>query len=334
MRKWLLPASLVLGVLSGCGTTRYSDTQRTATEQLLLSDAIDRAVGQVDFRVLAGKNVYLDASALKTATDAPYLTSSLRQQMLAQGCIVKDRREDADYVVEARAGAVGTDHRAVLFGMPATRLPDGMAIPGSSATIPEIPLAKKTEQRAVAKVALFAYNRETGRPVWQSGTVPVESKVKDLWVLGAGPFQRGSIVEGPKLLADKGKKPARGAKENLAAHSPDVPGVTEQAFFPEPKRLIASSHAKPDNKTDAKNTAAKSDTKPAETSPLDSVVPAAHTEPAPVTSGPNAGMDKFWPLTPPPPQPAVPPAGSQSGLSQPVTPIEDFLQAFPLGGKT
>ena len=37
-------AALLATALAGCGTTRSTDTGRTATEQLLISDAIDRAV--------------------------------------------------------------------------------------------------------------------------------------------------------------------------------------------------------------------------------------------------------------------------------------------------
>ena len=194
MRWRRLSLSILLAVCAGCGTTRWSDTQRTATEQLLVSDAVDRAVNRLDFRALADKKVYLDISAIKASTDAPYVASSLRQQMLAQGCVLRDKREEADYVVEARAGAVGTDRQEMLFGVPSTSVPAIGAAAPVPTTIPEIPLVKKTEQRAVAKIALFAYNRKTGYPVWQSGTVPVESTVRDLWVLGVGPHRHGRIA--------------------------------------------------------------------------------------------------------------------------------------------
>jgi hypothetical protein len=36
--------TILLAALTGCGTTRMSDSKRTATEQLLVSQAIDRAV--------------------------------------------------------------------------------------------------------------------------------------------------------------------------------------------------------------------------------------------------------------------------------------------------
>ena len=286
----LQTAGLLLVLGAGCGTTRWSDTQRTATEQLLVSDAIDRAVNRVDFYPLAGKRVYLDATALKTTIDATYLASSLRQQMLAHGCIILDKREEADYVVEARSGALGTDHRELLLGVPATRVPEIGPAASVPATIPEIPLAKRTEQRAVAKIALFAYNRATGQSVWQSGTVPVESRVKDLWVLGIGPFQRGRIVDNAKVAQDK-------ALLRALKGDPDqgLLSVTEKAVFPESKEALAAvmerrSLAKKEKDAPSKP---KSETKPAEPSPLETVLPAMYIEPVPVMSGPATGTSSY-----------------------------------------
>ena len=102
----------------GCGTTRSSDTARTATEQLLISDAVDRAIQSVSFAPLAGQTVYLDDSKLSDVVDKNYIVSTLRQHMLASGCILRDTRDQADFVVEARAGAVGTDRNDLLFGIP------------------------------------------------------------------------------------------------------------------------------------------------------------------------------------------------------------------------
>ena len=220
----------------GCGTTRVSDTQRTATEQLLLSDAIDRAVDRLDFHFLDGQKVYLDASALKSEADAAYLAGSLRQQMAAHGCLLEDKLRDSDYVVEARSGAIGTDHEEVLVGVPATTVPQVGPMTAGPATIPEVPLIKRTEQRGVAKIALFAYNRRTGHAVWQSGFIPTESRVKDLWVLGAGPFQRGQIVDGMHVAEGDTRKSAPGSGKP----SDSPPGwlsVGDQAFFSEPRHV-------------------------------------------------------------------------------------------------
>jgi hypothetical protein len=64
--------ALVLLSLAGCGTTRSTDTARSATEQLLISDAIDQAVQTVDFSALRGQSVYLDDSRLTDTVDRDY----------------------------------------------------------------------------------------------------------------------------------------------------------------------------------------------------------------------------------------------------------------------
>jgi hypothetical protein len=247
MRLRLVTATVVLGVVAGCGTTRWTDTARTATEQLLISDAMDRAVSRLDFRALAGRNVYLDATPLGQATDHLYLESTLRQHMLASGCILKGKREEADYVVEARAGSVGTDKREIMFGVPAVSVPANVVVPVVPSSIPEIPLVKRTEQRAVTKIALFAYNTKTGRPVWQSGSVPVESTARDIWVLGAGPFQRGSIYGRTKLAGNNLEIPLVDQGEGSSEPRSDL-AVADEAFFAEPKTEVAQQKepGKPD----------------------------------------------------------------------------------------
>src|SRR5204863_4476759 len=135
---WLVWVALCALVANGCGTTKWSDSPRTATEQLLVSDAIDRAISEIDFSVLADKNVYLDTRFIITALDQNYVISTLRQHMLASGCIIKDKAEDATFVVEVRTGSLGTNRQDLLFGVPATNLPTAGLLPIGSASIPEI----------------------------------------------------------------------------------------------------------------------------------------------------------------------------------------------------
>ena len=185
--------------LAGCGTTRSTDTNRTATEQLLVSDAIDRAVQSMNLRPLAGQTVFLDDSKVADVVDKNYLVSSLRQYLLATGCQLREKREEADFVVECRAGAVGTDRSDLLFGLPSMNVPQIPLVQPVPAVIPEIPIAKRKDQRGVAKIAVFAYHRQTGAPVWQSGLVSSESSANDVWIMGAGPFQRGTIYQGTEF---------------------------------------------------------------------------------------------------------------------------------------
>jgi hypothetical protein len=120
---------------------------------------------------------------------------ALRQQIAASGGVICDKEENADYVVEVRVGAIGTDRDDMLIGIPALTVPSLPGISLSSNTIPEIPFIKRTKQRGVAKIALFAYNRHTGRPLWASGNNQSESQARNLWFAGTGPLTRGTIYD-------------------------------------------------------------------------------------------------------------------------------------------
>jgi hypothetical protein len=245
-------ALLVFLVLAaGCGTTRTTDTTRTATEQLLISHSIDDTVSRLDFRMLAGKRVYLDPQYLDGVTDKGYLISSLRQQMLACGCRLQEERKNATYVVEARSGSIGTDSNGMLIGVPQTAVPSVMpGIPG--VMIPEIALAKKNNRRAVAKIAVFAYNRINGEPIWQSGTLQAISRERNAWVCGAGPFQRGSLHRGTEFDEQRIVVPLLdwpSPQANSALVSVTAPSFWKSGPLPDEEELPASSksakHADP-----------------------------------------------------------------------------------------
>jgi hypothetical protein len=231
--------AIVLASLVGCGTTRSTDTGRAATEQLLISDAIDRAVQTVDFTALRGQTVFLDDSRLGDTVDRNYLVSTLRQHLLASGCALRDKADDAEFVVEARAGAIGTDRNDLLFGVPSMNVPQILPAQPTPAAIPEIPLAKRRDQRGVAKIAVFAYHRRTGSPVWQSGLAQRESSSNDVWILGAGPFQRGTIYEGTTFA---GQAIGTTSQEALERVEPQQSvDLADQKHFASPAKLAAAN---------------------------------------------------------------------------------------------
>lgn len=280
-------AACALCLQTGCGTTRWSDTQRTATEQLLVSDAVDRSISEIDFASISGRDVYLDARFINAQVDVNYITSTLRQHMLASGCVIKDKPEDAEWVVEVRTGAVGTNRADLLFGLPATNLPTAAAgLPATS--IPEIPFVKRTAQQGVCKLALFCYDRSTGQPVWQSGVRQVASNAKDVWVFGAGPFQRGTIYDGTKFAGERFNVPLADGKRH---GQPDRVWVTHEIKFADPKMFAKeprdgkTAAAATDKPADAAKTASLPPLPPAATP----VMPSPPPVPAPPSSSvPNA----------------------------------------------
>ena len=299
MRLWQITLILLLSGWAGCGSTRWSDSSRTATEQLLISGAIDRSVSSLDFRALAGKTVYFDTTCLKNTIDADYVAGSLRQHALASGCIVKTKAEEADYIAEVRAGTVGTDRHDVLFGIPSTSIPTSTT--GSMTSIPEIPLVKKTDQRAVAKLAIFAYNRHTGRPIWQSGTTPFETKTKDVWVFGTGPFQKGDLHKEVKFAGDKLAIPVLNPGEK--SDSLGQVSVTAEAYFSEPKESIEMARRP-------------------RAEPTHSALPDPATPPGGAGAAPTPGMPGGQIFTPPNPNQATSVQTQGNGFGSPSSPSQ------------
>lgn len=192
-------SALILASLAGCGTTRMTNTARTGTEQLLLSQAWDDALRRVDFQDMAGMPVYLETAGIKDVPDQGWIVSSIRQALLQSGALIRSKPEEAQWIVEARVGAFGTDDSSFMIGIPQVTVPQVMpGIPGG--TVPEMPLMKKSHQKGTAKLALFAYDRKSGQLVWASGNQQATANAKDLYVGGLGPFQRGSIRRGTEFM--------------------------------------------------------------------------------------------------------------------------------------
>lgn len=212
-----LPLLLSMLFLFGCGTTQ----QRAGTEQLLLSDSVDRSVDRIDLSLLSGETVYLDATYIepvKTAgyVNSSYIISALRQKLITSGCLLKTLPEEADYIVEARVGALGTDGLEVTYGIPANNALGAAASLIASApaapAIPEIAFGKRRGAMSTSKVVAFAYHRESGQPVWQSGAAIAKSDAKDTWLFGAGPWQRGSIYDGTQFAGNRLSLPGKKKK--------------------------------------------------------------------------------------------------------------------------
>ncbi len=331
-----LPGMLaLLLMLSGCGSTKWTDTSRSATEQLLISDAMDRAVSRLDFRALAGKEVWVDTKPLQGVTDSNYLISSLRQHMLASGCILKGKENEAKYVVEVRSGGVGTDHHELVYGVPGVDIPATIPVAGAGipSSIPELKFITRTDKRAVVKLAVFAYNRETGRPVWQSGITPVDSTAKAFWIFGAGPFQRGDIYKGTAFAGDKlkiplidvGKADSEGASVSVA----------DEAYFLEPGEEPPDDALAAEADGEEKPPADGKQGKPAKAE----VIQAGHAQAsdlAPAKKPPPKKPPAGKPATTDPPAPAKPlPKAAPSELPDkkppPAPPSESTEKSSPKG---
>jgi len=172
----------------GCATSHKTNTARTASEQILISSAVDRAVQEVQFGDLQHRVVFIDDQYLDTV-DKGYVTSALRHKVLQNDGILAKTPDTADVVLEVRSGGVGTDSQETFFGVPA------ISAPGMPIAIPELKLVTRSTQYGTAKIGLVAYDPRTGRAVGDGGETLARTDDDNWYVFGVGPFRRGALNE-------------------------------------------------------------------------------------------------------------------------------------------
>ncbi|MEH6675948.1 DUF6655 family protein [Phenylobacterium sp.] len=158
----VLSLSLVLGGLAACATAVQTRPGRTATEQLLVAHAAERAAADFHLEAPQGSLVFLDTINF-TGEWAPYAASALRQRILNSGYRLSTARSDADLIVEVRMGALSIDQMSRVLGVPALTLPTGNNY--STFSVPELSLYSQAERSGVAEFSIFAYEARTGAAV-------------------------------------------------------------------------------------------------------------------------------------------------------------------------
>ena len=148
-------AALVLS--SGCtGQIRNTTTARGSTETLLLSTSAERAIRGLDATGWRGKSAWLDL-ALLDCVDKNYAVSTLRVRLARAGVTLVEARDQADLVIEPRAGTLATWEGNYGFGIPPLPISYG----GSAILTPDLKIGFDVQQ-GWTKLNLFAYDRATG----------------------------------------------------------------------------------------------------------------------------------------------------------------------------
>jgi hypothetical protein len=264
LRLW--GAAILVAIVAGCGINK----SRLATEQLVVSDAVDKAVAGIDFSPLSGRKVFFDTQYLEGLNmgangNVKYLISSLRQQMLAYDCRLQEKADTADYVVEGRVGVLANDGHEVTYGIPGSAALASASVffssPVTAPSMPELSLGRRNHQAGTAKIGIFAYDRLTREPVWQAGLKKGVSEFRDSWVLGLGPYQADPLAKRGSWGTKKANSSTSDPTQNpLAAYGGSI--TFERALQPSPPPKLEQN----------------------------SVMPAAHQtdSPAPLTAPPQA----------------------------------------------
>lgn len=188
LRRYCCFASaVILASAVGCATSRTSDTARTGIEQLLISNAVDQALRKVQFDQLHGQSIFVQDKYLD-GVDKNYVVGSVRHLVLASGCELVDKIEDADVILEVRSGGIGTDSKESFIGSPKVALPGPMPF-----ELPEVRLITTKTQTGTAKIGIVAYDAKSHATLGRGGLSLARSTDSNWYILGAGPFNSGHI---------------------------------------------------------------------------------------------------------------------------------------------
>lgn len=192
-------ALLVLAgwALGGCATVRVTDPDRTATEQMLLSEAAENAVAKLAAEPLRDRLVFIDTQ-FYDSTDSAFVLGELRAHLLERGVRLAETQDAAEVILEVRSGGVGIDRYNYLLGLPPIFLPAGNDVGGvdvNTGTVitPELAIMKRIRQLGFASVGFVAYWKDSGELLVSSGPAIGRTRRVDWWFFGMGPKTSGDI---------------------------------------------------------------------------------------------------------------------------------------------
>jgi hypothetical protein len=190
---------------TGCIQTHMTSPTRSASEQLLLSTAADRAFQETNFTMLENKKVYVDGTYFDSY-DSKYVMGTIRDLVSRSGARLVNDVKESDIVVEARSGALSIDSAEALVGLPKMGVPVSLA---GSLNTPEIALYKSEKQFSTAKLALLAYETHSRQHVYSTGPKVGKAYLKYYRFLGLISYTSTDLPEKQKKKRDKKKSEAK-----------------------------------------------------------------------------------------------------------------------------
>lgn len=163
--KILALSTVFIGLTTGCTTThKTTSSQRTAVEQLLISEAVTRSLPREPDGALPiprGSNVILDTSGISVAqgggSDQILLQQILAAWLGQQGYLIQYDRKNATHRIDVIVGALGTESSGTFIGMPPVT---SVLIPFS---LPELILYRAQLQTGYVKFHMNIFEIPAGR---------------------------------------------------------------------------------------------------------------------------------------------------------------------------
>ncbi|KAK0331734.1 hypothetical protein LTR94_027728 [Friedmanniomyces endolithicus] len=157
-----LACGLALLALGACASTTETNPGRTATEQLLMARASDKAVEGLSLPLPTASSIFVD-DVFFQGEGTRYAISAIRAALSDAGYRLARNKEEADAVFEVRAGALSLEQMRRVFGIPEMRIPINETF--NVVSLPELSVYSHRDRVGVAEFSGFLYEAKTGSPL-------------------------------------------------------------------------------------------------------------------------------------------------------------------------
>ena len=195
----LTAAVAVAALMTGCASTSETRPARTATEQLLLARAADRAVESLTLPVPHGSRIFVDNTYFQ-AEGSAYAVSAIRAAISGSGYALSPDKASADAVLELRLGAFSLEQMRRVFGLPEMRLPINDSF--NVVSIPELSVYSRRDRVGVAEFSGFLYDPKTGAPLGAIVPMVGQFRIRSHSLLMIVAWGQQSVQPGEREVGD------------------------------------------------------------------------------------------------------------------------------------
>lgn len=161
MRRLALLSTAAL-CLTACASTTETYIGRTATEQLLMARASDKAVEGLSLPLPTASSIFVDESYFQ-GEGSRYAISAIRAALSDAGYRLARNKDESDAVFEIRPGALSLEQMRRVFGLPEMRIPINETL--NVVSLPELSVYSNRDRVGVAEFSGFLYEAKTGAPL-------------------------------------------------------------------------------------------------------------------------------------------------------------------------
>lgn len=193
--RMLFLSILLIGLLSACSTTqKITNSARTATEQLLISEAITRSLPkQIDLPLPMPKGAIVKLDVTGLTPDKDMAKGVVAGWLGFLGYTVQDGPENATYRVNLVIDSLGSEVGNTFFGIPpvqASLLP---------IALPELALFKADIQSGYARFHLDVFDMPSGRFIASSSPFIADTFYNAYTVLFLISFNKTDLTSPPQI---------------------------------------------------------------------------------------------------------------------------------------